>query len=225
MLGVDVASFGLDATVFCLRQGMRVLEFQVYRNADHMTTASRVCKLIDERKVDAVAIDAGMGSGVIDRCRQLGYQVTEVPFSGAPRLARFANKRAEMFWDMSEWIRERGSLPHNPELVDELVAFSYTFKRDKLQLADKAEVKALLGGRSPDMADALALTFASPVSPRMTDWKQALRIEGKHLTSRDYDPYAPKDDPNSRESRIASGRSQGFIVDNWGRRVSLDEFK
>jgi len=189
VLGVDVARFGLDATVFCLRQGLRVIEFQVFRNVDHMTTAGRICNLIDSRRIDATFIDAGMGSGVIDRCRQLRYDVTEVPFSGSPRLRRFANRRAEMYWEASEWVRERGSLPHNLELVDELAAISYAIKRDKIQCIDKDEIKALLG-RSPDHADAFALTFASPVAPRITDWKQLLRGNGgQHIRGTAYDPY------------------------------------
>jgi hypothetical protein len=202
VLGVDVARFGLDATVFCLRQGLRVLEFQVYRGLNNMEVADKVCSLIDRRGIDATFCDAGAGSGVIDRVRQLGFNVTEVPFAGAPRLARFANKRAEMFWDLAEWIRGHGSIPHNAELVDELAAFSYCFKRDRIQVVDKDEIKASLG-RSPDQADALALTFASPVQPRITDWKQLLLPRSQlHRRSTDYD--VGRNDPFRNFRKAAS---------------------
>ena len=35
---------------------------------------------IEAWRPDAVFVDAGRGEGVIDRCRQMGYQVTDVPF-------------------------------------------------------------------------------------------------------------------------------------------------
>lgn len=199
VLGVDVARYGLDATVFCLRQGLRVLEFQIFRNLSNMDVAARVCSLIDKHKVDATFIDAGAGSGVIDRCRQLGYTVTEVPFAGSPRLPRYANKRAEMYWDMSEWVRDSGSMPYSTELLDELVAFSYAIKRDRIQCIDKEELRAVLG-RSPDQADALALTFAAPVAPRMTDWKMMLGRGHLHA----YDPW----ERNAEREREEDGRAR-----------------
>lgn len=51
------------------------------------------------------------------------------------------------------------------KLAEELFAATYTFQGDKFRLCDKDEIKALIG-RSPDKADALALTFAFPVAPR-----------------------------------------------------------
>ena len=46
-------------------------------------------------------------------------------------------------------------------------ATTYAFAKGSSQLIleDKAQIKARLG-RSPDLADALALTFAHPVTPR-----------------------------------------------------------
>mgnify|MGYP003348594533 CR=1 FL=1 len=65
--------------------------------------AARVAAKIDEWEPDAVFIDAGQGGGVIDRLRQLGYDVTEVPFGGKATMANlFLNRRAEMWWAMKE---------------------------------------------------------------------------------------------------------------------------
>ena len=55
-------------------------------------------------------------------------------------------------------------LPPIPELVAELTTPTYTFSNGKILLEDKDLVKKRLG-RSPDLADALALTFAFPVMP------------------------------------------------------------
>ncbi len=89
---------------------------------------------------------------------------------------------------MSEWIRNNGSLPKSADLLEELAAFSYTYKRDKMQVIDKEELRATLG-RSPDQADALALTFAWPVSVRLTAM-QLLRGQSNHYhrSGLAYDP-------------------------------------
>ena len=55
-----------------------------------------------------------------------------------------------------------GALPPVPELVEELTAPVYFFHGDRMQIEDKEQIKAKIG-RSPDFADALALTFAHPV--------------------------------------------------------------
>lgn len=65
---------------------------------------------------------------------------------------------------MAEWIRSGGSLPNVPELIGELTPPTYTFVNGRFQLEDKDHVKARLG-RSPDLADALAVTFAVPEPP------------------------------------------------------------
>lgn len=83
---------------------------------------------IEAWRPDAVFVDAGRGEGVIDRCRQMGYQVTEVPFGGRPvKTQRYLNKRAEMWGAMKEWLEAGGSLPDVPELKSELVTPEYSF--------------------------------------------------------------------------------------------------
>ncbi len=76
---------------------------------------------------------------------------------------------------MAEWIRRGGCLPNVPELIGELTTPTYTFVHGRFQLEDKNQIKARLG-RSPDLADALSLTFALPeVRPRANPRKQAAR--------------------------------------------------
>ena len=86
---------------------------------------------------------------------------------------------------MAEWIKRGGALPNMPELVAELTTPTYTFAGGQLQLEDKDQVKRRLG-RSPDLADALALTFGVPEMPRgMAESRGSV---GKVL--HDFDPYA-----------------------------------
>ena len=60
---------------------------------------------------------------------------------------------------MAEWVKNGGALPNIPELVSELTTPTYTFTNGKFVLEEKDQIKIRLG-RSPDLADALALTFA-----------------------------------------------------------------
>lgn len=169
VLGVDVARFGDDRSVAVLRQGKRCFPFQVWRGIDLMTLSGHVARLIDDLHPDATFVDqTGIGAGVVDRLRQLGYGrvVLGVDFGGkALDEKRFINRRAEMWWKMADWVKAGASLPPDPELVSELTAPTYNYDNapGKLQLDSKEDLKAL-GLPSPDLADALALTFAEPVA-------------------------------------------------------------
>jgi hypothetical protein len=129
-----------------------------------MTLAARVAEQINRFRPDAVFIDAGCGGGVIDRLRQLGYNVLEVPFGGsAMRAGQYANKRAEMWGEMAQWIKSVGVLPDEAQLKADLCQVCYDFDAaGRLRLESKEKLKERCG-KSPDLADALALTFAAPV--------------------------------------------------------------
>lgn len=166
-IGVDPARFGDDRSVIFCRQGLKAFDPLVFRRLDNMALADRVARQIESFRPDAVFVDAGCGGGVIDRVRQLGFCVTEVPFGGAPsRPGQYANKRAEMWGEMAAWIKSGGALPDCPELKTDLCQVCYDFDAaGRMRLEPKEKIKERCG-RSPDLADALALTFAVPVRPR-----------------------------------------------------------
>lgn len=170
ILGVDIARYGDDRSTIFKRQGLWVDEPLVYKGLDTMDMAARVIDAIIRYKADMTFIDAGvMGAGVIDRIRQLGYNnISEVYFQGnALHEQRFENIRAEMYFKMLEWLKSGGAIPDMPELKSELSIVEYKFsKRGKIILQPKEEIKEKIG-KSPDLADGLALTFARPVYPRL----------------------------------------------------------
>ena len=92
--------------------------------------------------------------------------VKGVNFGGKPIARdRYKNKRAEMWDAVNQWLRQDlpVQLPEDEELFDELCGIERVkVAQDQLQLEDKEEFKKRVG-RSPDKADALALTFAEPV--------------------------------------------------------------
>lgn len=184
ILGVDVARFGDDRSVIQQRQGLGALDPIIMRGLDNMTLASRVAAVIDAWKPDATFIDAGRGEGVIDRLRQMGHSVIEVNFGGKPINDHYVNKRAEMWDMMAQWLKSGGTLPNHPELKSDLCVPTYDFDAaGRLRLESKDAIKER-GLRSPDIADALALTFAAPVAPSHA-WQAP---KGRHQI--DYNPLA-----------------------------------
>ena len=166
VVGVDVARFGDDATVFFRRQGLAAFPPVVLRHRDNMAVADRLVRYMAEFCPDAVFVDAGAGAGVIDRVRQLGFAVTEVAFGGRALSGKYRNRRAEMWMEMAAWLKSGGAIPDDALLKADLSAPVYVFDASgKLGLESKERIKERLG-RSPDLADALALTFAAPVSGR-----------------------------------------------------------
>ena len=192
VLGIDPARFGDDRSVVFRRQGRQAFKPVVYRGIDNMELATRVANLIEQHNPDAVFCDAGAGSGVIDRLRQLSYDVIEIPFGGkAMKPEQYINRRSEMWWLMKQWIEEGGAIPNDIALKQELATPIYWYDnvgRRVLESKDQIK-KRLQGAGSPDLADALALTFALPVAKKeMEDIYIKRRNESKQKV--EYDPYS-----------------------------------
>ena len=65
-----------------------------------------------------------------------------------------------MWFRMADWIKNIGKIPNDFTLFNELCAPTFSHNESgKLQLEKKADIKKRLG-YSPDLADAIALTFA-----------------------------------------------------------------
>jgi len=189
IVGVDPARFGDDRSVVIRRRGLQAFTPEVYRGIDNMELAARVANLIEQHDPDAVFIDAGAGAGVIDRLRQLEYDVIEVPFGGkAVQPDQFVNRRTEMWWGMREWLAQGGAIPNMTALKAELSTPIYWFDQvGRKVLEPKDDIKKRLqGGSSPDIADALALTFAYPVRKQMP---REVRERLVRRTADEYDPY------------------------------------
>ena len=166
VLGVDVARFGDDQTVFCMRNGDKVEFIRKYRNLDTMQTAARVAEVIRTEEPDATHIDGvGVGGGVVDRLRQMNFEVTDINAGRAALDGKtYYNLRAEMWANMKEWL-ERGDIPADDmELEADLIGPEYGFDNtNRIQLEKKDDMKKR-GLASPDVGDALAMTFAVPVA-------------------------------------------------------------
>jgi len=168
LLGVDVARFGDDRTVIRPRQGRKVFTARKYRGLDTMEVADRVIEAIEEYNPKVAFIDGGgLGAGVVDRLRQLGYgsKILDINAGAKPLdSVKYFNLRAEMWGRMRDAIKEGLDLPaDDPELLDDLISPEYGFTpKQQIQLEKKQDLKKR-GLASPDDGDALALTFAKKV--------------------------------------------------------------
>lgn len=191
IIGVDPARFGDDRSVIMRRQGLVAFTPTILQGIDNMTLAARVAMEIEEWNPDAVFIDAGAGAGVIDRLRQMGHSVIEVPFGGkAMKSKQFVNRRTEMWFAMADWIRSGGCIPDMRILKQELATPTYWFEHDQRRLESKDQIKKrLAGGASPDIADALCLTHAAPVADRDPHGDAIREIESQQPMVK-YNPYS-----------------------------------
>ena len=176
LLGVDVARFGSDQTVICRRQGRKVEPLIKLRGLDTMQVAARVAEEIVKNHIDVTFVDGvGLGAGVVDRLRQLGFPCVEVLSGSTPDAENkdtAFNKRAEMWMRMREWL-VGADLPDDTELRDDLTGIEYFFDtKQRIQMERKEDMKKR-GLHSPDCADAVALTFAQLTPVAKMDYNRA----------------------------------------------------
>jgi len=170
IVGVDPARFGDDESVILTRVGRDARTWPAIRlrQVDTQQLAARVAEHVNNirslGRFAMINIDGGgVGGGVIDRLRAVGYDINEVQFgSRAANPKQYANKRAEMWGAMREWLKG-GSLPEDQQLATELTSVEYGFNVNDQILLERKESMKSRGLASPDTADALAITFAVPV--------------------------------------------------------------
>jgi len=162
-LGVDVARFGSDETIIAAKSGNRAVVLDAWQGLDTMQTTGRIKRVVDRVNPIATNVDViGVGSGVVDRLLEIGVHVNGINVGeGAVESNKFANKRAEIFWNLREAF-EAGevSLDQNDEeTANQLGGLRYKVtSKGKIQIESKDEMRRR-GMSSPDRADAIALAF------------------------------------------------------------------
>jgi len=199
ILGVDVGRFGDDPSVILPRRGRDAISFgcEVMYGLDTMQVASRVAASFLRLSASMAFVDeGGVGAGVVDRLRQLRIPVMGVDFGSGPDgddvndATKYANKRAEIWGRMRNWLKI-GCIPAKVQGVevsftDELTAPNYGMNgNEAIQLETKKEMRRR-GIKSPNLADALACTFAYNVYVPMDSQIPVLE---NHSTP-DYNPFS-----------------------------------
>lgn len=163
-LGIDVARYGDDETVFAYMEGNRLVDLEAFRHQDLERIAEIAALRMSERSIraDMVAVDAvGLGAGVVDALRARGFEVKEVQSGARPleedSALRFKNLRAQMWWHLRTLL-ENGRLRievRHPKLVEDLLSVRYRISGDRtVEVESKDQIKRRTG-RSTDYGDAL----------------------------------------------------------------------
>lgn len=183
IIGVDPAWTGTDAFEIWLRQGAMCRPLASYeKNDDDVHMAEMIAYFEDKYHAAAVNVDQAYGTGVYSVGRSMGRAWNLIAFAGKPRDPYYANKRAEMWSEMKEWIKTVGVLPDDEALRDDLTGpEAFVNRSGKLQLESKEDMKRR-GLASPNKADALALTFALPIRAEVREGAQA-------VCNTEYDPF------------------------------------
>ena len=192
-MGIDVARFGDDESVFRFRRGRdaRSIKPMRFRGKDTMALATEAATAIERLKPDAVFVDGGgVGGGVVDRLKMLGYRVIEVQ-SGekANDEEQYINKRVEMWGHLREWL-VHGCIDNDEALIDDLTNPEYAVDlKGRLKLESKDSLKKR-GLSSPDDGDALALTFAEQVSRLDTATSRRMNRMRGEVAMSEYDIFS-----------------------------------
>lgn len=170
-IGVDPARMGKDNTVIVIRRGRWVAELVVLERQDNVQVAAAVLRLIQQHaragEYVRVKIDQTNNNGVADVLKRgdplNGVQIgiVEVMSQDSSSHPNFVDRRAEVYGSLKEWLTT-GALPPSSDIQAQLTTIKQdTDARLRVRLESKRDIVARIG-RSPDHADALALsTFES----------------------------------------------------------------
>jgi len=178
VIGADIARFGDDETVMIARQGPKILDITRLKGKDTMEVAEAIYQYQRAYNAKVIFIDAiGIGAGVFDRCKQLKLPVREVMGSNkSTKPMEYFNMRSQLWGEMRYWLGNGGDIPNIEDLRSQLVGMSYGFTtKMQIALTTKKDIKRL-GLKSPDIADALALTFAPEIYGTTTVKHRARKV-------------------------------------------------
>jgi hypothetical protein len=186
--GVDVARFGDDATAIIKRQGNTLLDgIREWRNLDGAQVAGRIISEYNEthpvnRPKEIVVDVIGVGASVYDILRLPGSPVREITrgcnVAEKPSSSELdARLRDELWFRGRAWFEARdcriNDVSTHPsdktliaKLIDELTAPTYDFTHLGKRVVESKDELKKRGVPSPNLADALLLTFAAGVYPR-----------------------------------------------------------
>lgn len=159
--GLDVAEFGDDSSVLCKRKGYFVRPFISFKNLDAEPLANAIMAEYKNAHIKPVAIYVdiiGVGAGVWSILLTKKLPVYRADVRGKTYDEGLFNKRIEIYKRLKDLLPII-SLPNDDTLLGDLGALRYEInEKGLIKLESKKETKKRLG-RSPDKADALAITF------------------------------------------------------------------
>jgi hypothetical protein len=180
-IGADIGRGDDESAYVCKREGYMWID-STNQSPDLMTQVTELQRLCKQRyfvemlrqpdyKVVPFSIianvdDTGVGGGVTDRGNELGLPVHGIAWGGrAQTTHRFANLKAENFWDLAMDIKDGTvKIVRNAKFY-QLLDIKYKINSsEKIIIEPKEEFKAR-GKQSPNVADACALAYNAEIEP------------------------------------------------------------
>ena len=175
--GFDVARKGKDRSALVIRHGGKVIHYMYWRDAEITQSCDKVMGEVVRHRVDTLVIDGvGLGAGAYDILNQKLARVCEVvnyngAYSPIRKSSKFGNARAESWFLLKDWLKTEGSIPDKPEFKEMTTVTFKTAPNGKILLDSKADLNT-----SPDIPDALSITFSSKVKSQ----KEKARTNNSH---------------------------------------------
>ncbi len=176
VLGVDVARYGADSSVVCLREGANAVRFQKFDQLSTVQLADRVETIARDFKPREIWVDAdGLGAGVVDILREVKFlrdKIREFHGNATPHdTAQFYNKRVETYWGLrKKFEMDAIKIPDDDNLLGQLTSLKYKYQNKSVEgesltvmIAESKEDRRRRGLESPDEADALMMAFAGDI--------------------------------------------------------------
>ena len=171
--GVDVARFGDDSTALAKRQGNHQIALtREWYGKDTMQTVGLIKHEWDicspSERPASINVDViGIGAGVVDRLRELnlpvyGCNVAESPAVNTRADEQYSRLRDELWFKGRDWLAALDcKLLDDEDLIGEMTVPRFEIlSNGTIKVESKKELKAR-GVKSPNLADAWLLTFAS----------------------------------------------------------------
>jgi len=156
----DPARFGDDETCTYVMDDTQVVEEELYGQKDTMHTANVLFTLSRKNHFCPVVVDSiGVGSGIVDRLKEMGCFVIGINSAGASSSPeKYYNLRAEM-WHKAGEMFESSSVAlrwTDPILRGQLTVPGYSYRGGRILVEPKDNIKKRLS-RSPDRGDAYVM--------------------------------------------------------------------
>lgn len=158
IMGVDPAAGGDNSAIVLKSGNLQEIVFnQKLQNT--MDLVGVIQEIYLKRRVDMIVIDkTGVGQGVYDRCRDMGFNVRGISFGEKSEDEMFQNLKAELHWKERKWLLSGGKLCENHGW-NEFDYVKYKHKDGKISIQPKEELFKD-GIASPNCVDAAVLTMA-----------------------------------------------------------------
>jgi hypothetical protein len=162
LMGIDPAGEGKDHTGIVIRQGLRVLHTERMNKTNVQQICYRVRKLVTEHNVYRMYVDAtGIGYALLTWLQAQGFSQEVIPVhagGAADEGYRYQNKRTEMIHRVREWLQnENACIGKDTILISDLSMYQAGLPKADGQFTMRPKKEMPV---SPDMGDALCLTFA-----------------------------------------------------------------